>query len=140
MAPKDGFLPGPDDRDGIEGLPDDAYAPHFYASCHDIRFDAQTSTGKAWNADYTCSETTTSRGERVEVTDLVMNNPANVSYRTLTVTVYRADGNAVSVTNKMMNHFVDGAPHLADLATVDYALDAEGLIALAEALPDVIVE
>ena len=140
FTPKGGYLPGPGGGEAFEGYPAEGFAPHLYAGCEDFRFDAQTSTGNAWKADFTCTQTTTGGGEAVDVAELVMNNPTGVSYRVLTVTVYRADGNAVTLTDRMMHHLVDDAPNLADLATTGYALDADALIALAEALPDVIVK
>jgi len=137
VSPKDSYLPGPGQPE--RGAGDQQFTPHLYAGCEDLRYDGQGTDG--WKTDFTCSDATTSTGEQVAISEVLVVNPGGTgAYRSLTVVVYRADGSALTMTDTM--ELRDTHIPVADdyLEKKDFALDAEDLIALAEALPSVIVK
>lgn len=137
VSPKDGYLSGPGQPE--RGSGDQQYVPHLYAGCEDLRYDAQGTGG--WKTDFTCTETTTSSGEQVAISEVLGINPSGTGFsRSVTVVVYRADGSALTLADTMSLH--DTHIPVADdyLEKKKFALDADALIALAEALPNVIVK
>lgn len=136
VSPKDGYLPGPGQPE--RGV-DTQYVPHLFAGCEDIEYGGQSVD--AWKTDFTCSDATTSTGEQAAISEALVINPYGTgAYRSLTVVVYRADGSAVTLTDTMQ--LQDTHVAVADdyLEKKKFALDTDALIALAEALPNVIVK
>lgn len=132
--PKDSYLYGA--QSSHYGDPSQP-APHeLVAGCEDYSYDAGEYAPRVGSFD--CAESTGPNGERVIVVDWT-ETTGTTSHRTSrTVVLYRADGNAVVVSDSAYTSThsaaIDAVP-----ADPRLTLGAEDLVGLAAAMPDVVV-
>lgn len=129
--PKDSYLPG---AKSTEASPGNYDVRHLVAGCEDYRYTGQGGAGEDL-ADFTCAETAGPDGERILTVECVLNADSEYSVKTITVVVYRPDGNAVVVDGSPISE--EGAAHHKGQGPI---LTGADLADLALSLPDLVIK
>ena len=135
VFPKGGYLDGPAQNTGR--TPSMGFEPHLVGGCDDYTFDSQGATGKL--ADYECRYGTTSAGERYLLVDETTSGSGALISRLKTLVLYRADGSAVRLQSSLDCWMENGRP-AGFYEGLEFRMDDAAMVALAEALPDVVVK
>lgn len=136
VFPKGGYLDGP--AQNQDRIPSMGFAPHLVGGCDDYTFDSQGTTGKL--ADYECHDGTTSAGERYLLVDETTSSSGELITRLKTLVLYRADGSAVRLQSSLDCWMEWELRPAGFYQGLEFRMDDANMVALAEALPDVIVK
>ncbi|GIG67261.1 hypothetical protein [Phytomonospora endophytica] len=131
LSAKGSFLPGAGQPKGPNP---NAPVPYLVPGCEDYTFDRHL--GAPSEIDFECAERTGPNGERMIVVTRVKTAGGGEQWmKERFVVVYRLDGTALTVTDDLVR--IDGAQ--ADLRDAGFGLSEEDLVALALAMPDLLV-
>ena len=133
VSAKGSFLPGPGQPFGANG---GAPAPYLVPGCEDYSYNGHGIEENRLSVDFECSTSTGPDGEQVlSVTHLLRAAGGELRSVRQYVVVYRLDGTAIVVTDNLEAI----GQEVADLRGVEPGLSEQDLLALALAMPDVVV-